>query len=115
MGYTLSNAGVCVLNGCSDAECLLCDSSNTFCYACSAGFMPDNLFGKNCVEIPADYSCEVAGCAVCSSPTECQICDEQYALVSDLTCGKIPCNVRNCMFCTFADSCLSCYPGFFYE
>ena len=75
--------------------------------------MPDQRFGKNCVEIPQNYSCAVEGCAVCDSGDQnsCSICGEEYMLV-DSMCNKIGCS-QDCLYCLAPDTCSVCAPGFF--
>ena len=113
-GYELSWEGDCVPNNCTDPNCKLCDSDNSICFTCSEGYMPDMLFGKNCVEIPLEYSCMVEGCSVCDSSNNmmCLTCNELYKLNGNNTCDKFDCG-SNCLFCLEENSCLMCAAGFY--
>ena len=86
-GYSLDNDGNCVKNSCNGgSNCNLCDQSGAICFGCNEGYMPDTIFGQNCVEIGENYECTVEDCAVCSGNETCETCMEMFKVNNEGQC-----------------------------
>lgn len=71
-GFNLQTDGTCLQNTCNRINnCTLCSINQKICYLCNPGYIQNTLFGPACVAISANYSCNVAGCAVCQSSSVC--------------------------------------------
>lgn len=112
-GYTLQQDGSCTQNNCDGLNnCLLCSVQKNICFLCAEGFIQDALFGKNCVQLASDYSCNVDGCGVCATSETCEICRETYFLTDDKKCDKLICP-DNCLFCFENNTCTFCDTKFY--
>lgn len=113
-GFTLQSDGSCLQNICNRANnCSLCSVNQLICYTCNPGYIQSTLFGPSCTQISSSYSCQVAGCAVCTSANVCKTCSPFYNITSQGTCTPFTC-VANCLFCLASNTCLICEAGFIY-
>ena len=106
-GYSLNSTGCCVQNVCdNNKNCLLCSVNQDICFLPKQGYIQSTLFGPNTTAIPANYSCNVLGCAVCSSSSQCAQCLPFYNLNRGL-CDPISCT-DNCVLCYETNNCTVC-------
>jgi hypothetical protein len=113
-GYSLQSNGTCSLNPCNLVNnCSLCSLDQSICYACKPGYLPYSPMSYYCVQVAANYSCQVLGCAVCqpNNPSKCQTCSPFNSLTNSGVCDPINC-VTNCIFCLSPTSCIVCQVGF---
>lgn len=113
-GFSLQSNGACVQNVCNKGNnCTLCNFNQTVCYVCNPGFIQSTLFGPSCTPVNLNYSCQVSGCALCSSsnPNQCQTCSPYY-FINDGACQAYSC-IANCIACLSNNTCLVCQAGFY--
>jgi hypothetical protein len=119
MGYSLNlNNLQCTLNNCSNFNnCQLCDPFGLECHLCNTGFMVNNfLQGGACSPINPGYTCNITGCAVCSSMNNsiCATCLPTYYLSSNTSvCTPNSCNISNCYLCLSNNMCTLCLSGYY--
>lgn len=105
-GYKLNpNDYSCSLVNCSSlglSNCQLCDPYGYSCHLCQTGFMVNNIGeGGKCYPINQGYTCNISGCAVCSSTNNsiCVSCLSTYHANGSTQCLPNGCNIANCYMC----------------
>lgn len=117
-GFSLNSTDYsCFQNNCSTlSNCQLCDENAYVCYLCQAGFMMNDVYdGGQCVPINSNYTCNISGCAVCSSTnnSQCTMCLPTYTANGSTQCVPNSCNIANCYLCFQNSVCTVCLSGFY--
>ena len=107
-GFYLQPNGTCTQISCdSGTNCQLCSENGDICFLPLPGFIQQNLFSRNAIQIPANYSCTVNYCQYCTnSSTTCAQCLPFYNLNRG-QCDPISCT-DNCILCYETNNCTVC-------
>jgi hypothetical protein len=78
--------------------------------------MPNNVVqGGQCSPINSGYTCNISGCAICSSSNNsvCANCLPGYFSSGSTQCTPNTCNIQNCFMCLQNNVCSQCVSGFY--
>lgn len=98
------------------SNCQLCDPYGSSCHLCQTGYMMNSIeYGGSCYPINPNYTCNIAGCAVCSSTNNsiCASCLPTFYANSSTQCLPNTCSMSNCYICLQNNVCSVCLAGYY--